>query len=506
MGRLRVRGGMPVSIKLPVSVASDRLPPDPGGTADFMSRIGYSLEEALSDIIDNSIDARATAVLVRFVRSKNRVLQIIIADNGAGMLPNELHNAMQYGVRQSHQKQDLGKYGIGLKAAAFSQSRSLSVMSRKSGEVAGRRWTAESIKNDWRLEQLDVSQVQRLLSVDWSPAGITASGTIVVLDRLDSLQSSFSDFEKMLQKTVLALKNGIGLRFHRFIEREKLKIVIDTTRAIDGTPATQVPVQPLNPFGYPKTGRAGYPVIFTLDIGGQEVNADAHIWPPKSKDANYKLGNGKVAERQGFYFYRNDRLIKAGGWHQFQGDVEPHLSLARVLIEMPPSLDSKFRLTVQKNDFNVPPEFVDAVRASRAGNTTFNDYLRAAQDTYRNAPSTKQTVFYARKGIPAQLSRKLKSLVSTEDVVARAIDFQWGELDDAEVFGFDTDEQTIILNSTYRRRITGGRNSAADAPAFKALLLAAIDDLLNADRITARLRQRIDRMNAMLLEAVKCQA
>jgi len=496
-----------VSIKLPVSVATERLPPDPGGTADFMSRIGYSLEEALSDIIDNSIDAHATVVLVRFVRGKNRVRQIIIADNGDGMLPNELHNAMQYGVRQSHEKHDLGKYGIGLKAAAFSQCRSLSVMSRKSDEVAGRRWTAESIKNDWRLERLDASQVQRVLSVDWRPAEITISGTIVVLDQLDSLQSSFSDFEKMLQKTILGLKNGFGLRFHRFLEREKLKIVIDATGAIDGVSATKIPVEPLDPFGYGKSGKAGYPVTFALDIGGQVVDADAHIWPPKSKDANYKLGNGKVAERQGFYFYRNDRLIKAGGWHQFQGDAEPHLSLARVLIEMPPSLDSQFRLTVQKNDFNVPPEFVDAVRASRAGNTTFNDYLKAAQDTYRNAPQAQEIVYYVGKGVPAQLSRKMERLiVATENVVARAIDFEWGVLDEGEVFDFDADKQAIVLNSTYRRRITGGRNSAADAPAFKTLLLNAIGDLLDAGRVTVKLRRRIERVNSMLLEAVKYQS
>lgn len=497
-----------VSLTLPDSVASRRLAPDPEGTAAFMSRIGYSLEEALADIIDNSIDAEAKAVLIRFVCGSDRINQIIIADDGYGMLPDELHTAMQYGVRQPHRKKDLGKYGIGLKAAAFSQCKALSVLSRKASHNSGRRWTIESIKDDWRLEELDANQAGTILDLDWSPVNLDKSGTTVILDKLDSLQSAMSDFSKNLQKTIVELKVDLGLRFHRFLQSGNLRIAIDVTKGLGNSPDTQFEVEPLDPFEYPKSGKKGYPATFELEVGEKKVKAVAHIWPAKSKDPNYRLGAGKVAERQGFYFYRNDRLIKAGGWHNLQSDSEPHSSLARVLIEMPPDLDSTFRLSVQKNDFNVPTEFIDAVRASRAGSTTFPDYLKAAQDVYRNAPATEEVVFFPKSGIPAGLSKKLERLLvgGSENASTHPIDFRWERMDSDCVFTYDPDEQVLSLNSIFRSSITGGKNSAADAPVFKSMLFFAIRDLPAAGRMSKKLRDRIEMLNGVLLEALKCQA
>ncbi|MFP7722331.1 ATP-binding protein [Lysobacter sp. A3-1-A15] len=497
-----------MSLTLPDSISNKRLPPDPEGTAAFMSRIGYSLEEALSDIIDNSIDAEAKTVLVRFICGKDRINQIIIADDGHGMLSDELHRAMQYGVRQPHRKNDLGKYGIGLKAAAFSQCKALSVLSRKAGKSSGRRWTIESIKDDWRLEELDAVQAGEILNIDWSPADLRTSGTTVILDKLDSLQSAMSDFSRNLQKTIMELKVDLGLRFHRFLQSEDLLIVIDVTKGLGNPPDTQIQVDPLDPFRYPKSGRKGYPATFELEVGNTKVKAIAHIWPAKSKDPNYRLGSGKVAERQGFYFYRNDRLIKAGGWHNLQSDSEPHSSLARVLIEMPPDLDSSFRLSVQKNDFNVPTEFIDAVKASKAGNTTFPEYVKAAQDVYRNAPQAEDVVFFPKSGIPVALSKKMKRLLAgaSENFSTHPIDIKWERLDSECVFSYDADERLLSVNSTYRSSITGGRNSVTDAPVFKTMLFFAVQDLLSAGRVSKKLRERIETLNGVLLEALKCQA
>src|SRR5438105_14334303 len=112
------------------------LRPDPSGTAGVLSRIGYSLEESLADLIDNSIDARATKVLVRFVRSVSSITRVIIADNGHGMAESKLHKIMQYGVQLKHEPGDLGKYGIGLKSASFSHCASLTVLSSDGSAVS----------------------------------------------------------------------------------------------------------------------------------------------------------------------------------------------------------------------------------------------------------------------------------------------------------------------------------------------------------------------------------
>jgi hypothetical protein len=147
----------------------ERLPPDPTGTAETIRRIGYDLDEALADIVDNSVDAKARNVLVRFIRSKNQVERLIVADDGVGMPERQLHRIMQYGVRVSHAKKDLGKYGIGLKAASLSQCSSVSVISRQDGKTSGRRWTMESIGMDWRVEVIEPKAAHAFFNRSWSP-------------------------------------------------------------------------------------------------------------------------------------------------------------------------------------------------------------------------------------------------------------------------------------------------------------------------------------------------
>src|SRR5207248_876268 len=96
-------------------------------------------------------------------------------------------------------------------------------------------------------------------------------------------------------------------------------------------------VKALDPFGYPTTGNLQYPRTFTVSIDGCDaIQLAAHIWPAKSNLEQYK-GIGSVIERQGFYFYRNDRLVQAGGWNGFR-QPEHHLSLARVAVDLPADL------------------------------------------------------------------------------------------------------------------------------------------------------------------------
>lgn len=493
---------------IPLAVGSKRLPPDPAGTAIFIGRIGYSLEEALSDLIDNSIDAEAKNVVVQLVRGPTSLVHVLIADDGRGMSEDELHTAMTYGVQLKHDRENLGKYGIGLKAASFSQCRSLTVISRKNKQTSGRRWTQKSIADEWRVELLDANQSSVAFDFDFSPvASGRAKGTLVIWDDLENkvMSPSEGEFNKIFQDTFTGLRAALGLRFHRFIERGTIKITLSATNAIDQPSTVSVEVKPLDPFGYSKTGKKGYPTTFELSIQNYSVKAVAHIWPPKSKDDNYNLGKGQVSGRQGFYFYRNDRLIRAGGWHGMKNDSEPHSSLARVMIDMPPALDSFFRLTVQKNDFNVPSEFVKAVHATRAGDTSFVDYLKSAEDTYRTAPEAYSAVFYPEGGVPSNLSRKLGSILSqSNDTEMIPVDIVWEDMDDEhKIVEVQANATKIVINRAYRDQITGGKNSAADAPLVKVLLFLLLEDCIHAKKISAKLRERIEIVNNALYETVK---
>ena len=94
--------------------------------------IGYSVEAAIADVIDNSIAAFATNVEVNFFPSSDPY--ICILDNGNGMTISELENAMQYGSKNpldTRSENDLGRYGLGLKTASLSQCRKLTVISKK---------------------------------------------------------------------------------------------------------------------------------------------------------------------------------------------------------------------------------------------------------------------------------------------------------------------------------------------------------------------------------------
>ena len=83
----------------------EETPPDPRGTATVFQRIGYELDQALADLLDNSIDANAKHVRVRLVRTRKSMARIIIADNGHGMARETLRqsNAVRStGRAQSH--------------------------------------------------------------------------------------------------------------------------------------------------------------------------------------------------------------------------------------------------------------------------------------------------------------------------------------------------------------------------------------------------------------------
>ena len=124
------------------------LPPYAPTLMESTRAIGYSVEVAIADIIDNSIAALATNIEVNFFPSSDPY--ICILDNGTGMTIVELENAMQYGSKNPldvRNENDLGRYGLGLKTASLSQCRKLTVISKKNDRISGCRWDLDYVKN-----------------------------------------------------------------------------------------------------------------------------------------------------------------------------------------------------------------------------------------------------------------------------------------------------------------------------------------------------------------------
>lgn len=474
------------------------------GTIRAFARIGYKLPEAIADIVDNSVDAGAKNILIRFFCSDSAIRRVAIVDDGAGMSEASLLQAMQFGADVKHAASDLGKFGMGLKAASFSQCRSLSVLTMQGSKAAGRRWTVHNIEEGWKCERLHPDDAAAVLKLDWGAAKIRQQGTVVLWDELDRFHVPTGGIEVALRRLRAQLQQSLGVVYHRFLTPKGLSIRIDAHRFDEELAGIAQPVLPIDPFAYPKSGNKHYPKTFTVKLGTQSLKLKAHIWTPRSKLPEYSLG-GSAAAKQGFYFYRNDRLIQVGGWNQLRGhESEPHLSLARVVVDLPPALDSLFQLNVQKSALVAPPDFDVAVEKSLAGSVKWADYLRDAQTAYRRGEDSAEenAPIVMGRGIPSNVRSTSKKELTQGAKRQRKIGFKWVPLAPHLFFDIDRENRVIKVNERYRKQIAAGGKSARDGAVAKTLLFLLTREEFNRERVRQERQEWLDSCNKMLIEAI----
>lgn len=481
--------------------------PDAEGVFDAIARIGYEFEHAMADLVDNSVDAGATEVLIRFFYDNKSVYSVAVIDNGKGMGQARINQAMAFGARTGRAEVDLGKYGMGLKSASFSQCDVLTVVSRHRGAVAGRRWTAENVRKDWSCEFIKSSAAERHLVNQSDRIDTAKHGTLVQWDRLDAMSHSVERPSKTIEARFGQLSNHLGLVFHRFLEAKTLRIRLDAADPDAGARGFPQEIKPLNPF--PKfQAVTGYPKIFSFEHSGAgKLEFEAHIWRRNATEAGFRLGGGRLVKRQGFYIYRNRRLIQPGGWNGLRNDAEVHTSLARVRLDIPPSLDSLFKPTVQKSAVTMPPPFLKSLREATSGDVTFNDFLADAERAYRDINATKASPgLVPTSGITRQLAKQFKRILGEPQDEEGFVTFEWRRLPDDEFFRLDPDTNTITLNSTYRDNVIyGSKGSSGDAPVVKTLLmLLCKNDMARVNR-AKKYEQQLRIYNRLLVEAARAQ-
>lgn len=486
-------------------IRSELLEPDAKKAGDIFSRLSYKISDAVADLVDNSIDAGAPDVLIRFVRSTSGVLRVIIADNGGGMDAQGLREAMRFGSNVTKSDRQLGKYGIGLKSASLSQAEAVTVLSRRGKSFAGRRWTLENIKKKWNSEILHETGVKNAFEINFGRFRIKRSGTIIIWEQLEQLRALPQNLDKVLANTIDEMSVELGIRFHRFLETKRLRLSIDQQFAGETEPEVQRHVSPLNPFAYPTSGRPDYPLVLKLKVGGVKVSAKCHIWPPKSKSENYRLGGGKVALRQGFYFYRNDRVIQAGGWNRIRtDDGEPHLSLARVEIDLPTDLDSMFKLDVTKSHLDPSPQFIQALQVAETRGVRFSNYLEHAEAVYRKQKKKEGAKFpyIPGVGMPVTARRAIARILDEKGTGRpKKVRFKWKPLDHDEIVRVDPSKKKITLNSIYKRRLVEGRSG--DSPVLKLALMFLLQHELDKSFRTKTSTEWLQRLNHALIASLK---
>ena len=475
---------------------------------DAFQNIGYSLEAAIAELVDNSIDARAKNVLVRFVRTDDELLSLDIVDDGGGMAENEIDRAMKFGGQRSYGATELGMYGMGLKAASLSQAEKLTVISRaEAGTASGRRWQAAEARKGWHCDVVSSEFAADALDMTWNGLRLSSSGTIIRWDQVRDFKKASGRVDTYIQKMRSTLMVHLGLQLHRFLEgkRPRLRIFVETLNVDDDQLSLRFEVQPLNPFCYDHSGAKGYPKDFKIKIPQVGTLAcGAHIWPARTKHVSYKLGGGSVARRQGFYFYRNDRLLQAGGWNNYREDSEPHLSLARVSVDLLPAFQKFFSVRFNKAAVDAPRSFVDALPSAQSNDgTTFPGFIERATTVYRaKSERTLNPVFAPGRGIRAKVAAAVQS---TRDVLPRhSVDLIWASLPPDTFSRIDRETDQLLINLKFRRALLAGRAaSAADLPVIKTLLYLLTETLFHGERQSDLERQRLEAYQAALVAAVR---
>lgn len=314
---------------------------------ESMRDIGYSLETALADIIDNSITAKARSIRL-LADTTSAQPSLAILDDGDGMTEDELLAAMRPGSRNpldTRDKNDLGRFGLGLKTASFSQCRQLTVASRKNGVTCCARWNLDEVArtNQWLVEFLD--DVSR---VPWIE-DLGASGTLVIWEALDRLvEGDGIDARSAFVSRIDDAAEHLELVFHRYLAGEQgiRKIAL----SLNGRQLSA-----FDPFHSSHLATQAGPVE-KIKSGGQEVEIQTFTLPHHKKDpAEWERYAGKAGylKNQGFYVYRGRRLIIHGTWFGLARQKEL-TKLARVRIDMPNGMDAEWKIDVKKASAQPP--------------------------------------------------------------------------------------------------------------------------------------------------------
>jgi len=342
------------------------LPPTPSSLVESMRDIGYSIETAIADIIDNSITAKAKYIDVRFSWNKSNPWLAVI-DNGLGMDQKELVAAMRFGSMsplEIRTAEDMGRFGLGLKTASFSQCRCLTVMSKKNNITDCVQWDLDSISssenNEWALCLLSKNEIEsdsELFFLAEEYLTSKESGTIVLWKNIDRINEGtpVQNHESMFNKTINNVRSHLELVFHRFLSpgpgQSKIEILFN-----------QHQLDSFDPFN---TSKATELHEEEFRFKGEGIYVQPYVLPHHNKvsKTEWKKYAGKAGylHGQGFYVYRNRRLIVYATWFRLIPKKEL-TKLLRVKIDIPNSLDSLWRIDVKKSNAFPPSGVRDELK------------------------------------------------------------------------------------------------------------------------------------------------
>ena len=390
--------------------------PNASKMTESLRDTGYNFNVAIADIVDNSISAEASKVMINInLNPSTYEPRVYIADNGIGMNFEELKNAMKYGSDSSNNESHLNKFGFGLKTGSTAFCKRLSVLSKGSeGEYHKVTWDLDHISrvNDWELliSDLKDDEIELLETITDGK-----TGTLVIWEKVDRLLNG-SDNKEVIRKTskriVDDLQFHLSMVFQRFLDpafkKKNLEIIVNDKN-----------LKPWDPFCL------GEPATEVVIEKNQEVkltNGETKTFKIKAvvlpRPEDWSIPDGKKKAKvsipfEGFYVYREDRLIHMGDWLDMFVS-EAHVSLSRIEFSFDHELDDLFNVDIKKSRILLNEDIYDYLKRLVTSART------RAIDVYNSAQARKAQSNSSKKGVHSISNKTVES--KKDDVISSAVE------------------------------------------------------------------------------------
>ena len=355
--------------------------PSPERLIPSLTSVGHTFVTAVADLVDNSIEAGASEISIRFLFA-GKDSTVRISDNGKGMTPEAMEESMRFGTRRNYEETDLGKFGLGLKTASLSQCRCFTVASRSQQnetEVCAMSWDMDYLEKskEWEVLKIQESNLDKEILKSLNDS----TGTVVYWTKMKSIREYKDPNSRWATKSLVnmcrELETHLTMVFHRFLtgEGQTPQVTIKLNDNI---------LEAWDPFARSEQYTKQMSLItisFDEDSISGEIQVQPFILPTQkqfsSMDAFDKTGGpNKWNLQQGFYIYRANRMIQSGGWCGIRV-IEEHMKLARAALHFPPSMDDAFNIDVAKMNVSMPPTLRKSIKRN------MQPVWKVANDTYR---------------------------------------------------------------------------------------------------------------------------
>ncbi|KAA9393013.1 hypothetical protein FCK90_14385 [Kocuria coralli] len=469
---------------------------------------GHSFESALADIIDNSIDARASRVRIRFVLEDVRLIAVQIRDDGTGMSEETLVEAFRLGGRRDYKGTDLGHFGIGLKAASMRHANCLRVYSAVQTD-AGLSVSAASLDpGDSPDGTLGIRVLDRRGAESGYAFGYESdpseSGTVIEWTGIRAASDSVSrgTRQEWLDHRLESTRAFLGLVFHRMLEAGDLRIEIDLFDAAELSAGIPRRIEPVNPFGYQISGHAGYPRTLEGALpDGSPIAATCHVLPPKGMDRGLP---GKREDWQGLYVYRNARLLTVEAGWQGLAVAKSELRLARVAIDIADKLLPYVTPNPEKNGVILLPDYSNALQDAidPESGISIAGYLDDSRTAWKESTkrTTEKPLTEVSGGLPALLLQQLGESFGWRTGHAPA-SIVWEEISRDDIFKVDLDRRLLVMNSAHAEQLGGEDSPQATAIAMLLYILVE-SNFTRTSHLRATTHDHLEQIDRALFAAL----